>query len=197
MSRWPQKSKKGCKIGLTGTTTARHFLTSETSNQFFITDLLSACWFLNNYSQKTAKSTNSTYGPISSCIKLVDNGGFSNFQLLLFTKSTMDVVQTLHHLSLNVCCNMLPNLFPFGLSILVPGIPDIIPHPACCYAIKAFEIGVWKTQSEQSELLETSITVYEIATQQTTTTETSNLSKKFYIQSFENKYTPLTKIWKL
>ena len=53
-------------------------------------------------------------------------GGISNFQLLLFINSTMDVSQILQGLNYKVCPTMSSKLFAFGLLSLVFGDTAII-----------------------------------------------------------------------
>ena len=71
-----------------------------------------------------------------------NGGGFLNFKLFLFTKSTIDVVPILQGLSYMLCSIVSPKFFHLVFFILVLGISTIILI-ACCYAVTTSKIGLY------------------------------------------------------
>ena len=75
--------------------------------------------------------------------KVAHDDRSSNFQVLLFNKSTTDMAQILQSHSYEECSIMLTKFTRFGLFILILGISAIVDYVACCYFVTTWEIGLY------------------------------------------------------
>ena len=93
-----------------------HGVKTQWFPNFFILQSHAFALFWHTCAEKTF-TLSKPQRPISQCGKLVCNNGNPNSHPLLFTKSRMDVAQSLQDLSYKVHSTILTKFFIFGLSI--------------------------------------------------------------------------------